>query len=870
MAASVLLVQADDAQRAAVHQALELRGGFVVVGEAADETRALAAAEAKQPDLVVVDLGIGDMAGHALIPRLRQAAPACRIVVCSSDLGAAREALSGSVDEYVDRRKGVPYLIELLTDMSRALYDSVTIRLGLDLDDVARARTFVTRQCEQWGCPAELVQDARLVASELVTNALVHAHSSCELQVRRANDVLRLEVQDHGTGVPDLQEPGTQRESGRGLLVVSLLTAAWGSERTEDGGKRVWAELLGSPGAPAGTTLATGPGEGEGAGDRRGGTTRPPAPLAGAPAPSSPPTATPGSSSSAASSEADAAIGLLREMSGLLSGAPNLEEMLASCATSLVRWLAASFAGIWLLERDGRTLSLAGSAGAAAPETRADEHIEIGDGVVGRIARTRRALFTNDPESGTSPSAPGTRGAGTPTVLGGGPIVSQGQLLGVVVVCRSQPFGARGEEMLGAVCDAMAVGVRRLRAERALREESAVLEALYRVGGLISHEHRVEAIVQAATDAATELTGAQFGAFFHNVEGDGAVGFELYALSGLALSDYEGMPPPQRSALFEPAFRGTGVVRCDDVTLEASFRGMPHGHTKVRSYLAVPVMSRVGEVLGAMFFGSERAGVFSDRSERIAVGIAAQAAAAIGSAMAYEREHRLALALQRSLLPHDVPVVSGLDIAVRYQAYGEGLEVGGDWYEVTTLRDGRVALSVGDAMGHDLRAAAAMTRVRHLLRAYAMDRYRPSEVLRKSNELLTDVGYVHMITALHAQFDPLTNIMVAASAGHPPPLVVDSRGRWFEPLALGPPLGVGLEGERPDHAVQLERGSIVVLYTDGLVERHDLPVAEGMARLKAAMADASGRSAEELCDLLLDDLAAGAEDDVALLVVARQ
>lgn len=868
MAASVLLVQADDAQRAAVHQALELRGGFVVVGEAADETRALAAAEAKQPDLVVVDLGIGDLAGHALIPRLREAAPSSRIVVCSSDLSAARAALSGSADEFVDRRQGVPYLVELLTDMSRALYDSVTIRLGLDLDDVARARTFVTRQCEQWGCPAELVQDARLVASELVTNALVHAHSSCELQVRRANDVLRLEVQDHGAGVPDVQEPGAQGESGRGLLVVSLLTAAWGSERTEDGGKRVWAELLGPSDASGGTAVATRP-DGDGEGGRPSGADRPSSGGVGSP-PNSPDAAGIGFPPPTASSETDAAIGLLREMSGLLSGVPNLEDMLASCATSLVRWFAASFAGIWLLERDGRTLSLRGSAGAAEPGVRADEHVEVGTHVVGRIAESRRPLFTNELDVGAVPSARGSRGVGTRSALGGVPIVSQGQLLGVVVVCGSQPFGARGEAMLGAVSDALAVGVRRLRAEEALREESAVLEALYRVGGLISHEHRVESIVQAAIDAATELTGAQFGAFFHDVEDDGDAGFELYALSGLSLSAYEAMPPPPTSAVFEPALRGTGVVRCDDVTLDPSGLRMPLGHTQVRSYLAVPVMSRVGEVLGAMLFGSERAGVFSDRSERIAVGIAAQAAASIGSAMAYEREHRLALALQRSLLPHDVPVVAGLDIAVRYRAYGEGLEVGGDWYEVTTLRDGRVALSVGDAMGHDLRAAAAMTRVRHLLRAYAMDRYRPSEVLRKSNELLTDVGYVHMITALHAQFDPLTNIMVAASAGHPPPLVVDSRGGWFEPLTLGPPLGVGLEGERPDHAVQLERGSIVVFYTDGLVERHDLPVAEGMARLKEAMADASGRSAEELCDHLLDDLAAGAEDDVALLVIARQ
>lgn len=851
MAASVLLVQSDEGHRAAVHQALELRGGFVVVGEAADEDQALAAAEAKGPDLVVVDITMEELAGHSLIPRLRAAAPSSRVVVCSGDPGAARSALAGSADEYVDTRAGVAYLVELLTDMSRALYDSASIRLGLELEDVARARTFVSRQCEDWGCPAQVVQDAKLVASELVTNALVHAHSSCELQVRRAHNVLRLEVEDHGDGIPDVQEPGTQRESGRGLLVVSMLTAAWGSERTEDGGKRVWAELLtplgaqpdpattGAPGSsPARPRLAVGRGIGPG--------------------------------------DTEAAIGLLRELSSLLAGAPALDSMLESCAQSLVRWFSAAFAGIWLLDPDGRTLVLRGSDGGSALAARTYERVELGRHRVGRIAETRQPSFTNaldDPVARSMRRPDGSRVVS----FGGCPIVSQGELLGVVAICSTDLLGVRSEEILAAVADALAIGIRRLRAESALREESGVLEALYRVGGLISHERRVEAIVQAATDAATEMTGAGFGAFFHNRDAPGIEGYSLFALSGLPIERFADIPLPDVTPLFEPTFRGTAVVRSDDVTGDPRFgrkpplSGLPPGHPRVRSYLAVPVMSRVGEVLGGLFFGSEQPGVFTDRSERIAVGIAAQAAAAIGSAMAYEREHRLALALQRSLLPHDVPTVPGLDIAVRYQAYGEGLEVGGDWYEVTTLRDGRVALSVGDAMGHDLGAAAAMTRVRHLLRAYAMDGHRPSEVLRKSDALLSDVGYVHMITALHAQFNPVTGTMIAASAGHPPPLVVGPDGdSAFGPLVLGPPLGVDLQAVRPDRQVQVEHGSTVVLYTDGLVERRDVPLVEGMARLEAALDHAPVGSAEDVCDFLLEELAAGTQDDVALLVLNRR
>ncbi len=176
----------------------------------------------------------------------------------------------------------------------------------------------------------------------------------------------------------------------------------------------------------------------------------------------------------------------------------------------------------------------------------------------------------------------------------------------------------------------------------AVREEARTLEILNRTGEALASELSLERLVQQVTDAGVELTGAQFGAFFYNLLNEAGESYTLYTLSGAPREAFVAFPMPRNTAVFEPTFSGAGPMRSDDILIDprygksAPYHGMPPGHLPVRSYLAVPVVSRSGEVLGGLFFGHPEPGVFTQRAEHIMVGVAAQAAIAIDNARLYE------------------------------------------------------------------------------------------------------------------------------------------------------------------------------------------------------------------------------------------
>ncbi|QDZ06784.1 response regulator [Sphingomonas panacisoli] len=175
-------------------------------------------------------------------------------------------------------------------------------------------------------------------------------------------------------------------------------------------------------------------------------------------------------------------------------------------------------------------------------------------------------------------------------------------------------------------------------AEAALIEERRALEILNRAGSALAVETDLETLVQIVTDAGVDLTGAQFGAFFYNVLDAAGESYMLYTLSGVPAEAFAKFPMPRNTAVFAPTFNGEGIVRSDDITKDARYgknaprKGMPDGHLPVRSYLAVPVTSRTGDVIGGLFFGHEDVGVFTDQSERGLEGLAAEAAVAIDNA----------------------------------------------------------------------------------------------------------------------------------------------------------------------------------------------------------------------------------------------
>jgi PAS domain S-box-containing protein len=199
------------------------------------------------------------------------------------------------------------------------------------------------------------------------------------------------------------------------------------------------------------------------------------------------------------------------------------------------------------------------------------------------------------------------------------------------------PIKDASGKIIGAAKIAHDISERR-RIEQSLREEAFALETLNRLGSAVASQLDLERVVQIVTDAATDLTGAEFGAFFYNVVNESKESYWLYSLSGASREQFAKFPMPRNTAIFSPTFHGEGVVRSGDIRKDprygknAPHNGMPPGHLPVCSYLAVPVKAHTGEVIGGLFLGHKLTDVFSEREERLAVGIASQASIAMTNA----------------------------------------------------------------------------------------------------------------------------------------------------------------------------------------------------------------------------------------------
>jgi anti-sigma regulatory factor (Ser/Thr protein kinase) len=251
----------------------------------------------------------------------------------------------------------------------------------------------------------------------------------------------------------------------------------------------------------------------------------------------------------------------------------------------------------------------------------------------------------------------------------------------------------------------------------------------------------------------------------------------------------------------------------------------------------------------------------------------------LDNARQYVREHTTALALQRNLLPHRLRGGRAVDAASRYLPADVDSGVGGDWFDVIPLSGARVALVVGDVVGHGLHAAAAMGRLRTAVHTLADMELPPAELLAHLDDTVQRLAEEDAdapdqspaavgATCLYAVYDPVTGKCTMARAGHPPPAVIDPQGQVsFPDLPTGTPLGLGLG--IPFEAVELElpEGSLLALYTDGLIETRDHDIDVGMRRLASALAQPAG-SLEDLCTLATQAFPGQApSDDVTLLLV---
>ncbi|MER5917393.1 SpoIIE family protein phosphatase [Streptomyces sp. NPDC001982] len=334
-----------------------------------------------------------------------------------------------------------------------------------------------------------------------------------------------------------------------------------------------------------------------------------------------------------------------------------------------------------------------------------------------------------------------------------------------------------------------------------------------------------------------------------------------------------------------PQVRGLAIGRAvlkSDLRTGTGWRAQDPGHAQqiidygIHSLITAPLSAR-GVVLGvASFWRSEKPEPFEGDDLALAEEVAARAAVCIDNARRYTHEHTAAVALQRSLLPRGLPEQTAVEVAHRYLPAHAG--VGGDWFDVIPLPGTRVALVVGDVVGHGVHAAATMGRLRTAVHNFSALDLSPDELLTQLDDLVGRLDQdqtaegnsqdVTGATCLYAVYDPVSGHCALARAGHPPPAVVKPDGTVdFPDVPVSPPLGAGSGLPFESAELQLPEGSCLILYTDGLIESHHRDFDAGLGLLRTTVTGRPHLTPEETCRDILDAmLPERPSDDIALLV----
>jgi len=334
------------------------------------------------------------------------------------------------------------------------------------------------------------------------------------------------------------------------------------------------------------------------------------------------------------------------------------------------------------------------------------------------------------------------------------------------------------------------------------------------------------------------------------------------------------LPPdhPIRRAIFA----GESTLRIVDPaflapTGLAAYVGAGPRQLDLRSIIYVPVRSphdgRVHGSLSCGLDGDDPRGMYTDEDVRFAEEIAARAALAFDNAQAYERARRVAVELQAASLPTSLPACADLELYAEYRPAGNEAAIGGDWYDAFRLPDGRVAITIGDVVGHGLHAAVWMTKMRQAMQAAAMLDPDPSVMLGVANRTLRLLERDVFATAMAAVYDGTARHMIVASAGHPGPAVARANGPIEEPYLTGLMLGLADDAVYANHTIAVHPGDLVAFFTDGLVEA-ERDIERGYERLRAALGLESVKAAKNPALAIFESVVGRTtiRDDVAILV----
>lgn len=723
----------------------------------------------------------------------------------------------------------------------------------------AHARRFVRDTLRSWGLPgsegqaSSLVDDAVLLTSELVTNAVVHAGTQVSLTCRLGGKAIEVTVRDRHparsltAGQPDGEQadPG-DRTSGRGLMLPSALATAWGVTYARTA-KAVWFRI-GLDDYPADAARASD------------------APVAGALSLDDGEELLVAESAAPPAEEPDA-IGAEPAAGRLDLGRLGYDELLRHTVELARDAVDADAAYALVADEDGE-LRMRAAAGLGPPA--------VLDMLTGHASQSANAVSRS-----------------VMTV----PFLVEGRVTGILAAASTQPdqFGEGDSARLQRVADRMALSLERSRLGELERARRGRVSFLAEASDLLAGTLDREKIIALAAQLVVPRLAAWCAVL---LDSDGTVHpayvwhadeSRLDALARLL----DTVPVPEVPA------RGGGrswSLALDDPD------GLPPDAVELASSSAwcFPLQAR-GRSLGMLTIGRPRGGSLPREVTELAEDLARRTALALDNAQLYERQQETSQALQRSLLPSDVPRIPGLDLAVAHEVAGEGNEVGGDFYDVFEVGEGRWRFTIGDVCGTGPAAAAVTGLARHSLRILAAEGYGIAAVLGRLNRLLIDGGAGRFITLIHGEIyaetagadhtgDPdgtggapgLRLSLVCA--GHPLPLLlrapagtgrrrVSGGNQAAVPAAEPQPLlGVidDLKFEVQD--VHLDPGDLVLCVTDGVTERRDegrlLDDDDGLAGLLSGCAGLSAGAVAARIQRGVSDFAAGpAADDMALLVL---